>query len=89
MAMVQTVAKSRERAVASAMMVFAASMIGIGGGPVIVGYLSDAFLALEYANPLRFALLSTTFVPVVACLFLWLAGRTVLDDAKTATLSGN
>lgn len=55
-ATVQALARSNERATASAVAMFSASVLGLGGGPLFVGYLSDFFATGDAANPLRSAL---------------------------------
>lgn len=84
MALIQVVARQRERAVAAAMVMFAASLLGVGAGPVVVGYLSDAFANAGAQNSLRSALLVASVFPIWACLHLILAGRTLQKDSELA-----
>jgi predicted MFS family arabinose efflux permease len=83
-AMVQAVVIPRMRATSAAMNMFLASVIGIGGGPFFVGFVSD-ILAPEYGvESLRYALTAALFLlwwPVVHCL---LAARTLRADIAKA-----
>ncbi len=74
----------RMRAFASAFMLFCLTLIGIGGGPTIVGWLSDTFASSGEAMPLKSALefmLALNFLSVFA---LIMSARTYEKDAARA-----
>ena len=79
----QAVARSRERAMASAMIGFSASLIGLGGGPLVVGYLSDYFAGQGYENSIRAALTVAAFFSLWPVLHFYLAGRTLESDVAS------
>lgn len=87
MAAMQSIAGARLRGTAAAISALAAMLMGQGGGPVLVGVLSDYFSAAnggEGYAPLQYALASVSVLYVVAGGFLWLAARYFLKDTKTA-----
>lgn len=76
----------RMRAFTSAFMLFCLTLIGIGGGPTIVGWLSDYFAASGESMPLKSALeimLALNFFSVFALL---MSARTYQRDAARAAL---
>jgi predicted MFS family arabinose efflux permease len=90
MALIQTVVRARERAVASALVMFAASLIGVGAGPVVVGYLSDGFTTSGAENPLRLALLVASAFPLWSGVHLLFVTRTLrLDAARVGELDAD
>ncbi len=85
-ATLQAVARPGERATASAIAAFAASLIGLGGGPLVVGYLSDFFAGAGAENPLRNALAVAGVLPLWPIIHLVFASRTLKADiAKVAS----
>jgi len=79
-ATIQAVARSRERATATALLMFAASILGLGGGPLAVGYLSDYFAAGGAENSLRSALTVAAFVSLWPVLHFYLCARYLKSD---------
>lgn len=84
-ALVQSVASPRVRALAAAVTVFAASLVGMGGGPLLIGMLSDALRPSFQADGLRIALLVASFVPLWAVAQLGLASRWLVRDVAAAS----
>jgi predicted MFS family arabinose efflux permease len=74
----------RMRAFASAFMLFCLTLIGIGGGPSIVGYLSEYFAAQGNEAPLKSALEIMLGFNALSVVFLGMAGLTYARDAKRA-----
>ena len=66
-AMVQSLAQPNHRALAAALLLFVANLVGTGFGPVIVGTLSDLLAAEHGRESLRLGLL------IVLPLYLWSA----------------
>lgn len=84
-ALVQSVASPRVRALAAAITVFAASLLGMGGGPLLIGVLSDALRPTMGDDGLRIALLAASFIPLWAVAQLGLASRWIVRDVAAAT----
>lgn len=75
----------RMRAFAAALMLFCLTLIGIGGGPVIVGVLSDYFKGTySDAESLRYGLLIVLAFAAWALIHLRLAERNYLADVERA-----
>ena len=81
LASVQTLAEPRIRATAIALGMFVTSIIGQGGGPFVIGVLSDAWEPSFQADSLRFALIASLSVMVWSALHFYLASRSLLRDA--------
>ncbi len=60
LSIMMTIVPAGRRATASAATLFSSSFIGMGGGPLVVGMLSDLFAASQGAESLRVALLIVT-----------------------------
>ena len=74
-AQTQSLVGLRMRAVAAAVLLFVANMIGLGAGPQFVGLISDALQAAHGNDSLRYALLACSLVNVWAAVHFYLAGR--------------
>lgn len=74
----------RMRAFASAFMLFCLTLIGIGGGPTIVGWLSDHFAASGADVPLRSALEIMLLLNLLSVFALIMSSRTYAKDAARA-----
>jgi MFS family permease len=84
----------RERALASALLLFILNLIGLGFGPLLVGMLSDALRASyvaqgipesqALADGLRWALRITVLVNLWSALHYCIAARTFRDEALQA-----
>ena len=83
-AMVQAVTPSRLRALAIAIVMFAASLIGMGAGPVLIGTISDFLAEAHGVESLRYALLSSTFLTLLALPFLIALRGALLKDINAA-----
>jgi predicted MFS family arabinose efflux permease len=84
LAMTQTIAKPRMRALASAITTGSYNLIGLGLGPVLVGWLSDRFTPSLGSDALRYALLIVALAHLLGSLHNWLAGRTLAEDIAAA-----
>ena len=78
----------RMRAFASAFMLFCLTLIGIGGGPTIAGWLSDQYSELGGAGSLRMALSWMLMLNAASILCLVLSARTYRRDAARAAAMG-
>ena len=74
----------RMRAFASAFMLFCLTLIGIGGGPTIVGWLSDSFASAGEAMPLKSALEIMLILNLLSVFALVMSARTYERDAARA-----
>jgi len=78
-ALVQSLVGVRMRATAAALFLMCISLIGQGLGPFVVGFLSDLLHAEQGGESLRYALMATTPVWLIAGL-LWLVAATRLRE---------
>ena len=74
----------RMRAFASAFMLFCLTLIGIGGGPTIVGWLSDSFATSGADMPLKSALEIMLSLNLLSVFALYMSSRTYVRDAARA-----
>jgi predicted MFS family arabinose efflux permease len=74
----------RMRAFAAAFMLLCLTLIGIGGGPTIVGVLSDWMANAGHETPLKAALEIMLLLNALSVLALVLSARTYARDAKRA-----
>lgn len=63
------------RAMASAVLLFAQNLIGLGLGPLFFGMLSDAFKAEAGAESVRWVLYGAAWLGLIPALLFWLASR--------------
>jgi len=80
LSMVQGLAKLNMRAMASAIMLFVLSLVGLGLGPYLVGLLSDLLKPSYGVNSLRYAMLFVLSANVLATIFYVKAGTTLKAD---------
>lgn len=84
-ATVQSIVPGPMRATASAVLLFVINLIGLGLGPLAVGALSDILagpFGLGEAQGVRWALIASTLVGVLAFALFWAARRTIRDDME-------
>ena len=84
LALTQNLAPLRARATATALLLLAFNLIGLGGGPLMIGIFSDMFTALGFEFSLRWALISTVPFSLVAVGLYALMARTIIADHETA-----
>jgi MFS family permease len=82
---IQSLAGVRRRAVAAAFYLFLANLVSMGGGPLIIGAMSDFYSATYGADALRYSILTLVVVTSLwsATHFL-LASRTLREDLAAA-----
>lgn len=80
----QTLSPVRMRALASALLLFAINIVGLGLGPQVVGALSDLLRPAFGEESLRYAILAGCMTYFVAALFFALAGRAARADFANA-----
>ncbi len=84
LAMVQSLVRPDMRATASAIVLFVLNMIGLGLGPLIVGFLND-YLSPQFGiEAIRYSLLVVGVLGGVASVFFYLASRSLPEDLRAA-----
>jgi MFS family permease len=81
----QTIVPPHMRATASAILLFIINLIGLGLGPLAVGAASDYFafgLGLGEAEGVRYALLASALVGVIAAALFWLARNNIREEME-------
>ena len=78
--LVQTLVPMRIRALAASILLFATNLIGMGVGPLFIGFISDQLNATGVVNPLRWAILVGVCFTVWTVLHYLLAARTLRKD---------
>jgi predicted MFS family arabinose efflux permease len=81
-AMTQGLVEVRMRTVASALLLFVINLIGMGLGPLMAGFISDALAPAYGKDSLKYALLILTLFNVWAAVHYWIAGRYFEADFK-------
>jgi len=82
LALVQNLMPVNARATATALVLLAFNIVGLGGGPLVIGMVSDALSASGAETPLRTALLCATPVAVLSALAYLGVARAVGRDAE-------
>jgi hypothetical protein len=83
-AMTQSLVPPTMRATASAINLFIVNLIGLGLGPLLMGFLNDALAAQYGAESIRYSLLSVGAVGGTAFIFFWLASTSLPRDLAAA-----
>ncbi len=81
-AIAHTLAPANMRAVASSILFFILNIIGLGGGPLVAGMLSDWLKSSVGDQSLRYAMGSIVFVGLVAATLYYFAGKAVAKDLE-------
>jgi predicted MFS family arabinose efflux permease len=88
-AAVQGLAGPKLRATAVAIMLFVVNMIGLGLGPLILGVISDSMAAtMGPAEGLRWAILLTSAVGIIAVILFFLGRLTIRDELEATAREG-
>jgi MFS transporter, Spinster family, sphingosine-1-phosphate transporter len=82
-ALAQQLVRPEARAMATAIMVFAQNLIGLGLGPLVFGMMSDSFKPVAGAESVRWVLYGAAWLGLVPALFFWRASLR-LQDALAA-----
>jgi MFS family permease len=78
--LVQTLVPMRMRALASSILLFVTNLVGMGMGPLFIGFSSDRLGAAGVVAPLRWAMLVTLCFTVWTALHYLIAARTLRED---------
>ena len=87
-AAVQSVAPARMRATAAAMLLLVLNLIGLGFGPMFIGFLSDSLAPRFGVDALRVAMLITTGTYAISAFLAYLASRHFVADLARAKSNG-
>ena len=82
--MIQSLVVPNMRAQASAINLFVVNMIGLGLGPLIVGFLNDTLFAQHGALAIRYSLTVVTLTGVLGSGLFYLASRGLREDLAAA-----
>lgn len=83
-AIVQSLVGKRMRAMAASIFLLCINLIGLGLGPFAVGWLSDAMAMWQGEESLRFALMATTPVWILAGILYAVAASKLREDLDSA-----
>ena len=72
------------RARASAVNLFVVNMIGLGVGPLLIGFLNDAFAERWGAGGIRYSMLTAALIGALSSIVFWWAGRGLREDLESA-----
>lgn len=82
-AAVQTLVSPGTRATAAAILLFILTITGLGGGPLLIGGLSDWFAqSMGSADGLKWAMLMTAPANLIAGIAFWIGRRSILQELK-------
>jgi len=84
MSTIQGVVPLRMRAFAAAVSTLISTLIGLAGGPLVVGALADSLEPTHGRDALRYALLFPTLMPIISGLICLLGARAVSRDLSRA-----
>ena len=79
-ALVQGLVRPQARATATAMMLLAQNLIGLGLGPLFFGMLSDAFKPMAGVESVRWVLYGAAWLGIIPAFFFWRASLRLERD---------
>ncbi len=82
-AMVQGLVRPEARAIASAVMLFAQNLIGLGLGPLFFGMLSDAFKPYAGDDSVRWVLFGAAWLGLIPAVLFWRASLRLKAELKS------
>ncbi len=85
MALIQRMVGLRMRGVSVAIFLFFTNLIGMGGGPLMVGYVSDLFSDVFAVNALRYSLMVGSAVIIWSAVHYLLSARSIIGDLPEST----
>lgn len=80
--MLHSVVPPSARAFATTVLLAVASLVGLGCGPLVVGFLSDLFTPWAGSDSLRYALIFPGLLPFLTAFFFYLSARSLAEDEK-------
>ncbi len=82
LAMAQTLVAPNMRAMTSAILFFILNLIGLGGGPLVAGVLSDVLASTYGSESLRYSLTAMAFSSIFAAGFFWMGAKYLMEDLR-------
>lgn len=79
-ALMQALASARTRALAVATHLFIVNLIGLGVGPLLIGWLNDSLRAAHGDHAIRYSMTVAALTNALASIFYLLGARTVRED---------
>jgi MFS family permease len=86
-ACVQGLVPQRTRALATALMLFAQNLVGLGLGPLFFGMLSDAVAPIAGVESVRWVLYGAAWLGLIPAIFFWCARKHLDRELDHATSS--
>jgi predicted MFS family arabinose efflux permease len=86
LALVQNLAPVGARSTSIALLLLAFNIVGLGGGPLCIGMLSDALKRAHMSGGLGLALLALAPLSILAAVIYYGVSRTIVADAKLSRL---
>ena len=77
---VQGLVRPQARAVASATVLFLQNLLGLGLGPVVLGYISDSLKPTYGAESIRYAMAIATIFALIAAFILWSSRKYLAEE---------
>jgi hypothetical protein len=84
---VQGLVPQRTRALATALMLFAQNLVGLGLGPLFFGMLSDAVAPIAGVESVRWVLYGAAWLGLIPAIFFWCARKHLDRELDHATSS--
>ncbi|MAI79536.1 MAG: MFS transporter [Deltaproteobacteria bacterium] len=81
---IQGLVVPNQRAVASAINLFIVNMVGLGLGPLVIGFLNDVWAAEYGVSAIRYSMLLAATVGFLSSGAFWLASRHLPEDLQAA-----
>ena len=88
LALAQNLAPVEARATAAALLLLAFNIVGLGGGPLTIGIVSDALSHAHVADGLRLALLCAAPTALIAAVAYYALSRTLVAEPGLVHLEG-
>jgi len=82
LAMAQTLVAPNMRAMTSAILFFILNLIGLGGGPLVAGIMSDMLASTYGTESLRYSLTVMAFSSIFAAFCFWMGAKYLMEDLK-------
>ncbi len=86
-AVCHSLVNAKMRAFTSAILFFVLNLIGLGLGPLVIGYVSDLLIPTYGDLSLRYAFLTSFIAGVISLIFFVLASRSYLADLEAVKIS--
>jgi MFS family permease len=83
-ALVQNLVGVRMRATAAALLLFIINLVGLGAGPLVVGFMADLLEPMFAQHAVRYALLIFSALGLWGAWHYWVAPRTLKEDLERA-----